>query len=1581
MKTANTKLFRTFCLALLLTLGLALTLTMKSSRASAAAAHHNATRQLSFEERVAYQRAIEEVYWRGRIWPADNPQPKPALDAVMPPSEIEAKVADYLRKSQALEDHWQRPITGQQLQAEMDRMARETKQPAVLAELHRALGNDPFVIAECLARPTLVERLIRNWYAHDERFHGELKQRAERELAMRNTAPQLRQAGGEYAEIEWTRGERAESHRRGAGVKAVTMNAEEWEAQARHFGQLREDEARFYVTMALEQGKDRMKVAVVEWRKEPFDQWWAKAGGHTEMAEMAEKSEMAQSATGYEYRLRSLFAAGADNTWAILSGAPAERYEHTAVWTGSEMIVWGGQVSGSLFNTGGRYNPATDTWTITSLTGAPTARTQHTAIWTGSEMIVWGGLDNTFTPVNTGGRYNPASDSWTATNTVGAPAARNSHTAVWTGSEMIVWGGFDSAFTGVASGGRYNPVSNTWTATSLTGAPAGRRRHTAVWTGNEMIVWGGQDSSFSNLNTGGRYTPATNSWTATNGAGVPTARNDQTAVWTGSEMIVWGGQDSGVFDTGGRYNPGTNSWVAINTTGAPTARHRQTAVWTGGEMIVWGGRHPSLGHFNTGGRYNPAGDSWVATNITGAPAAREIHKTIWTGSEMIVWGGQTSGGIYLNTGGRYDPASDSWIATSGSTLDTPTARNEHTAVWTGSEMIVWGGQGSSSVFNTGGRYNPTTGGWTPTNTTGAPAARHRHTAVWTGSEMIVWGGLNNGVVLNTGGRYNPGTNSWVGASLASAPTARDEHTAVWTGSEMIVWGGDDSISIFNTGGRYNPASDSWIATNTVGAPAARLDHTAVWTGSEMIVWGGQESSGVSNTGSRYNPGADTWTATSLIGVPTARTQHTAVWTGSEMIIWGGSSNTGGRYNPASDSWIAIGTVGAPAARTQHTVVWTGSEMIVWGGVDGGFSFLNTGGRYNPASNNWTATSLTDAPAARRRHTAVWTGNEMIVWGGDDASNNLNTGGRYFAQAGAVNTPPTIAGTALTRTAGSPAADSQIAAVDDAEDPKASLTVTVNGGASATVNGVAVSGLSVNSSGQVTASVGASCTATTAAFTLRVTDSGGLFDEATLDVTVIPNPPPSLGTYPATSVTAGGGATVTPNAAPSDNGSVASLTASAPGFSGTLVGNTATGAITITNANPVGSYTVTVTATDNCGATSTATFALTVTAANAPPTITGATISRQKGSPASTSQIATVGDANQACNTLGVTASLASGSGVTLSGISVNASCQVTASVAASCTATNSTFNLTVTDNQGATATALLTVNVTNNTPPSLGTYPATSATAGGGATVTPNASPSDNGMVASLTASAPGFSGTLVGNTATGAITITNANPVGSYTVTVTATDNCGAQTTRTFTLTVTTTGCSVTVNPATLKQPYVAVPYVELLSASPAANPGSYTFGVSAGALPPGLQLVTALGVTSIAGLPTAPGTYNFTIKAKRNGTTCEGTRSYTVTIPATVVPILECVKRNANGSYTARFGYNNSTGAAVTIPVGANNYFTPGNQNRGQTTVFQPGRVVNAFSVIFKANGSNLAVWFLKGPDGVLRSVNVRTTSIGCP
>jgi N-acetylneuraminic acid mutarotase len=733
---------------------------------------------LTLADRVAYQRAIEEVYWRHRIWPKERPDPKPSLDEVMPPEQLEKKVEDYLRNSQALEDYWKEPLSAEQLQAEMERMAQHTKQPEVLRELFEALGNDPYVIAECLARSALSERLVTNFYAYDQRFHGELKQRAEADLRAHHRVKQMRQTSGKYSEIELVKSDSVQDQDSRRTEPDLKLNSHDWDENvqklAAMFGDapatqiktgvvssLQEDEDRYYATAVLKKSNDHVKLATIEWRKEPFESW--KAGAESQLPKV-----MAAVTANYTLPTISDGTNGCtDDTWTNTTGLPDERYLHTAVWTGSEMIVWGGisGVSGTLLDSGARYNPITDSWLAMSTTNAPSARSGHTAVWTGSEMIVWGGLDSLpygGERVNTGGRYDPSTDGWTATSTANAPSGRSSHTAVWNGNEMIVWGGdFGGMFTN--TGGRYNPSTDSWAATTTANAPLSRISHTAVWTGSEMIVWGG-----SLLNTGGRYNPSTDSWAATSTTNAPTGRYSHTAVWTGTEMIVWGGNAlSGFLNSGGRYNPSADSWIATSTTNAPSAREYHTAVWTGSEMIVWGGDELYPPYFNTGSRYNPSTDSWIATSTTNAPSARDYHTAVWTGSEMIVWGGMSNSGT-LNTGGRYNPSADSWVATT--TYNPPSPRESHTAVWTGNEMIVWGGFDGLNYLNTGGRYNPGTDSWTATSTTNAPSARDYHTAVWTGTEMIVWGGYEGRAFdVNTGSRYNPSTDSWIDTTLTNAP--------------------------------------------------------------------------------------------------------------------------------------------------------------------------------------------------------------------------------------------------------------------------------------------------------------------------------------------------------------------------------------------------------------------------------------------------------------------------------------------------------------------------------------------------------------------------------------------------------------------------------------------------------------------------------------------------------------------------------------------------------------------------------------------------------------------------------------------
>ena len=235
--------------------------------------------------------------------------------------------------------------------------------------------------------------------------------------------------------------------------------------------------------------------------------------------------------------------------------------------------------------------------------------------------------------------------------------------------------------------------------------------------------------------------------------------------------------------------------------------------------------------------------------------------------------------------------------------------------------------------------------------------------------------------------------------------------------------------------------------------------------------------------------------------------------------------------------------------------------------------------------------------------------------------------------------------------------------------------------------------------------------------------------------------------------------------------------------------------------------------------------------------------------------------------------------------------------------------------------------------------------------------------------------------TATFSTTATVNSAPGSYPITATLNDPgnrlSNYQVTNTpGTLTI-LNNCGITIFPFFATPGAVGQLYFQPLTASPM---GTYTFSLLSGALPPGLQIVNNFGQYMLQGTPTTAGIFTFTILAKRTGSTCEAIRTYTMTLASTVVPFVNCTTLNANGSYTVWFGYENHTGAAVTIPVGANNLFLSGAQERGQTTVFQPGVVNNAFSVTF-ANAGAFTGWALKGPDGMLRVVVPSVLSPTCP
>lgn len=600
------------------------------------------------------------------------------------------------------------------------------------------------------------------------------------------------------------------------------------------------------------------------------------------------------------------------DAWTPMStvGAPSPRSLSAVVWTGSEMLVWGGfrDDTKQSTNDGCAYNPATATWRPISSVGAPTARSNMAAVWTGTEMIVWGGRSGS---TQAGGRYNPTTDTWTAMTTMGGPTVDYKGSAcAWTGAEMLIANGDGAG--NPTPGYRYQPATNTWTAMSTVNEPAQRRDSVFAWTGAELILWGGYDYITSGYakGDGARYNPTTNTWTTISSLNAPGARYEHAGAWTGTQLVIMGGLapfdplvTNDVLGDAYSYDPAMNGWTSISIPNSPpTARGSVAPVWTGTEWIIYGGA--SSYSPKNGSRYDPSSQNWTPLP-DGGPGGRHDPSAVWTGSELLVFGGSVVTADQDDVW-KWNPTTNSWTSTSPPTR--PSARNSASAVWTGTEMIIYAGKtAAGTTLSDGWRFNPVTNTWAVIATHPLLTGRSSHFACWTGSKMIIWGGF--GCVY--GGLYDPATNAWEIIDYVDAYYG----ATVWTGTELIVWGGD-GFTPRNTGGRYNPDTQTWTPLPITGAPSARYGHTLVWDGQRAYAWGGDiniSQNNMMSDGAIYDPVVNAWTPLPAEGAPLARYSHYATWTGDQLLIWGGDTDIGeysmlddlAALSPTTSRWFYV----------------------------------------------------------------------------------------------------------------------------------------------------------------------------------------------------------------------------------------------------------------------------------------------------------------------------------------------------------------------------------------------------------------------------------------------------------------------------------------------------------------------------------------------------------------------------------------------------------------------------------------------------------------------------------------------------
>lgn len=322
------------------------------------------------------------------------------------------------------------------------------------------------------------------------------------------------------------------------------------------------------------------------------------------------------------------------------------------------------------------------------------------------------------------------------------------------------------------------------------------------------------------------------------------------------------------------------------------------------------------------------------------------------------------------------------------------ARTSHVAAWTGEEMVVWGGQGAleksadpketprmyARLLTDGAAYDPKADKWRRI-AAGPLTGRTAQNVVWTGSLLLIWGGDAQRKKLKDGAAYDPATDTWT--ALPGAPAARSGAQTAWTGTEALFIGGSGSSP--EGGVAYNPATRTWRALPT--APVHSYDWAlSTWTGKELLLFT-EMSASTGVMGAAYDPVRDTWRKIPK-GPVAAGSASGVVWAGDRAVFfstsperldggrthpWPHPLDPGGFYLPEGDRWERMPL--APSETAGYgTPMPVGRKVVQWGGT-------GDAAVYDLDEARWQKVSLPETPW-RESPSLIWSGTEVIAWGGD-----------------------------------------------------------------------------------------------------------------------------------------------------------------------------------------------------------------------------------------------------------------------------------------------------------------------------------------------------------------------------------------------------------------------------------------------------------------------------------------------------------------------------------------------------------------------------------------------------------------------
>lgn len=296
------------------------------------------------------------------------------------------------------------------------------------------------------------------------------------------------------------------------------------------------------------------------------------------------------------------------------------------------------------------------------------------------------------------------------------------------------------------------------------------------------------------------------------------------------------------------------------------------------------------------------------SRMTDAPiSGRSDYVALPIDGRTFVWGGSPED--EATQGAIYDPGTDGWTMIARAPGPD---RLRPAAVWTGDEVLIWGGLGGDAG---GLRFDPSTGVWAAIRE--APIAAGLAFGAWTGNRFLVVNDQAQSAV------WDPQTDAW--ERLPDPPIPVGYIEGAWTGDELIVLGLTDGGNDPIVGAAFSPATGLWRPIAEVPYDGLALGRAPVWTGTEMVL-----------VFHAYDPTGDRWRILEMEGCD-MYSGISGVWTGRLII----SQVTA--YDPVAGRCF---TVPATPPRTGysiteeirthefHTPAWNDGLLMVWSGFTG-----------------------------------------------------------------------------------------------------------------------------------------------------------------------------------------------------------------------------------------------------------------------------------------------------------------------------------------------------------------------------------------------------------------------------------------------------------------------------------------------------------------------------------------------------------------------------------------------------------------------------------------------------------------------